>query len=242
MNSIELINAIKQIAISQQTVYSVYDGDVYDNWNSAETKYGSVNISMQGIVNNGNYTTYTLLLYYGDRLQQDKRNVNSIYTDGVNTLQSIINLLNTHDFIDIDSTVNYTLFEQKFMDYLAGAYCQIRVTTDSMLGYCALDDYVYIDDKDRLIIKLIDEINKHKAEDERLSGLLLEILYKIVGEPEPPEPVDKELTKVLINILYKVTGEEINEIDVANVADDDEKLNILLREILHKVDDRESNT
>lgn len=182
MNVNELIHKIKEVALSQQTVNSVYDGDVYTSWNSAEVKYASVNIGIQDISNNGNFTTYNVVLYYGDRLLQDKSNVNSIYTDGTNTLQSIINILNTIDMVDIQEPVTYTLFEQKFMDYLAGVYCQIQITTDSMIGNCSLDEYVYIDDKDKIIEKLIEEINKYKTEDAELALLLQEILYKINGD------------------------------------------------------------
>mgnify|MGYP001775798376 FL=1 len=41
---------------------------------------------------------------------------------------------------------------------------------------------MYIDDKDKLIEQLIEEINKYKTEDAELSLLLQEILYKINGE------------------------------------------------------------
>ena len=181
MNINELIHKVKEVALSQQTVNSVYDGDVYTNWNSAEAKYASVNIGIQDISNDGNLTTYSVVLYYGDRLLQDKSNVNSVWTDGTNTLQSIINILNTIDMIDITEPVTYTLFQQQFMDYLAGVYCQIQITTDSMIGNCSLDEYVYIDDKDALIERLIEEINKYKTEDSELAILLQEILYKISG-------------------------------------------------------------
>ena len=182
MNINELIHKVKEVALSQQTVNSVYDGDVYTNWNSAEAKYASVNIGIQDISNDGNLTTYSVVLYYGDRLLQDKSNVNSVWTDGTNTLQSIINILNTIDMIDITEPITYTLFQQQFMDYLAGVYCQIQITTDSMIGNCSLDEYVYIDDKDALIERLIEEINKYKTEDAELALLLQEILYKISGE------------------------------------------------------------
>ena len=182
MNTIEIINKIKEVALSQATVNTVYDGDVYENWNSAEAKYASVNIGIQSVSNEGSLTTYSIVLYYGDRLLQDKNNVNSIYSDGVNTLQSIVNILNTVDMVDIQEPINYTLFQQQFSDYLAGVYCQIELTTDSTVGYCSLDNYVYVDDKDKLIERLIEEINHYKTEDERLASLLQEILYKLTGE------------------------------------------------------------
>ena len=52
MNVNELIHKICEIALSQDTIKSVYNGDVYDNWNSAEVNYGSLNIGLQKITYN----------------------------------------------------------------------------------------------------------------------------------------------------------------------------------------------
>lgn len=141
MNISEIINTIKTIAESQKGVYSVYDGDVYENWNSTEIKYGSVNISLQSVSYDSNLVTYTIILYYGDRLLQDKSNVNSIYSDGVRILQSTINQLDKEEGVDVPDTVSYTPFEQKFMDYLAGMYASVDITTSSELGLCDIDDF-----------------------------------------------------------------------------------------------------
>ena len=140
MNVNEITNKIKEIAISLETVNSVFDGDVYDNWNSSEIKYGSFNVGLQNVSNDGNLCTYTFVFYYGDRLTQDKSNVNSIYSDGVNTIQSVINVLNYMQF-DISEQINYTPFEQKFMDYIAGVYATVNIVTSSSLGFCNMDDY-----------------------------------------------------------------------------------------------------
>lgn len=140
MNVNQITDKIKEIAISLETVNSVFEGDVYDNWNSSEIKYGSFNVGLQNVSNDGNLCTYTFVFYYGDRLTQDKSNANSIYSDGVNTIQSVINVLNYMQF-DISEQINYTPFEQKFMDYLAGVYATVNIVTSSSLGFCNMDDY-----------------------------------------------------------------------------------------------------
>lgn len=182
MNVNQLVHIIKEVALTQTPVKTVYDGDVYENWNSAEVKYGSMNIGLQSMVYNGNQVTYTFILYYGDRLLQDKSNVNSIYTDGLNAIQAVVNILNREYMLDIDEGIIYTPFEQKFMDYLAGVYAQVEITADSELGLCGIDNYEYGDDKDKLIERLIEEINKYRTEDAELALLLQEILHKICGE------------------------------------------------------------
>ena len=140
MNVNQITDKIKEIAISLETVNSVFEGDVYENWNSTEIKYGSFNVGLQNVSNDGNLCTYTFVFYYSDRLTQDKSNANSIYSDGVNTIQSVINVLNYMQF-DISEQINYTPFEQKFMDYLAGVYATVNIVTSSSLGFCNMDDY-----------------------------------------------------------------------------------------------------
>lgn len=178
MNAIELINKIKEIALSQNTVNSVYDGDVYNNWNTNEVKYGSVNIGLESVEYANQISYYNLILYYGDRLLQSDFNANNLYVDGINTLQSILNILNTLDFIDV-SDVTYYTFNQKFCDYLGGVYCRVRIMTDSPIGDCSLDDFIYIDDRDKLIKDLLDQLNKWKSKDEELSRILQEVLHKL---------------------------------------------------------------
>lgn len=140
MNVNQITDKIKEIAMSLETVNSVFDGNAYDNWNSAEIKYGSFNVGLQNVSNEGNLCTYTFVLYYGDRLLQDKSNVNSIYTDGVNSIQSVINVLNYMNF-DISEQIVYTPFQQQFMDYLAGVYTTVNIVTSSSLGFCNMDEY-----------------------------------------------------------------------------------------------------
>lgn len=187
MNVNEIINIIRYTASQQRGVHSVYDGDVYENWNAAETKYGSVNIGLQNVSYDDNLVTYTVVLYYGDRLIQDKKNVNSIYSDGIRVLQSIINTLNQMDGVDIEGTIIYTPFEQKFMDYLAGQYTTVDIICESELGLCNIDNYEYVSDKDKLIQQLIEKIQEYREEDAELSLLLKQILFKLVGTTEIDE-------------------------------------------------------
>lgn len=148
MNVIELINKIKNIALSQQTCVSFYDGNVHENWNSNECKYASVNIDIENISNTDNQTVYSCVIYYGDRLLQDKSNYNNIITDGANTIQSILNILNQDYSIYLYSEVEYTPFEEKFADFLCGVYTRIDITTDSVLGLCEMDEMTYEEEVD----------------------------------------------------------------------------------------------
>lgn len=135
MSSVELMETIKRIALHQIVIQSAFDGDAYLNWNSSEIRYGSFNVSLRDITYNGNLTTYSLVLYYGDRLLQDGSNANQIYTDGINALQSTINLLNRASNVEIEDDIRYTPFIQTFADYLAGVYTTINLTTEMEVDY-----------------------------------------------------------------------------------------------------------
>lgn len=184
MNVRELTNIIKEVSLTQTPIKSVYDGDVYEVWDNSEVNFGSLNFGLQNISYDSNLCTYTFIFYYGDRLLQDKSNVNEIYTDGINAIQSVLNILNEQYRVDIPESINYIPFQQQFCDYLAGVYATVEISTESTIGLCSIDDYVYIDDKDKLIEELIEQINKYKIEDERLSILLQTILHKLVGESD----------------------------------------------------------
>lgn len=136
MNYIELIDHIKSIAERVNLVHSFCDGDVYTNWNTGTIKYGSVNVGLETITRSANTVTYNLVLYYGDRLLQDRSNINSIWVDGLNVLQSIINGL--PDEVSYESPITYTPFEQKFADYLAGMYVRIGIEAEYDLGACEI--------------------------------------------------------------------------------------------------------
>ena len=139
MNYIELLNRIK--AVAGTLAESVYDGDVYENWNSAEVKYSSINIALENVTADGFNTTYHFVLYFGDRLLQDKSNANFLITDGVQALQILINTLNNEEEINIDGEIEYYPIVQEFADYLAGVYCDVDITVSSSLGLCELGDF-----------------------------------------------------------------------------------------------------
>ena len=200
MNVNQITDKIKEIAISLETVNSVFEGDVYENWNSTEIKYGSFNVGLQNVSNDGNLCTYTFVFYYSDRLTQDKSNANSIYSDGVNTIQSVINVLNYMQF-DISEQINYTPFEQKFMDYLAGVYATVNIVTSSSLGFCNMDDYN---------IEEVIEIVKNGVYD------VTNYTKAVVNVPQMGEEKDPIFTA---SVAYNITQSDVNRWNKAGDID-----------------------
>lgn len=179
MNISSLLNKIKEIANSVKTVRSSYDGDVYALWNSKEIKYASFVASITSVVREGNRRNYNLVLYYGDRLMSTGKNKNSIWDDATNTIQTVINKL--CDNLDAEvGDYTITCFEQKFEDYLAGAYTNINIAIEDELGECEINDVIL--EEDSLVERLKEAIREYQDDNEQLALLLKQILFKLNGE------------------------------------------------------------
>lgn len=137
MNIVELNNLVRKISLSCPLVNSYYNMSPYECWNTKEVKYGSVVMDVTNVSTNTATSTYQCLFYYGDRLTESKTNKNSVRTDAITILDSIISKLYEQEGISITYNQSYTLFEQKFEDELAGAYVtvDVQVMGDGMCGF-----------------------------------------------------------------------------------------------------------
>lgn len=140
MNQIDLINKIKDIALSTKYVNSVYDIDVYTAWNIANVRYGSVVVNIESINYDVEYSkvTYNILAYYGDRLLQDNSNVLEVQSDANNVFYYIMNKLYNEYDINIEGVGVITPFSQKFADLLAGSYIRFSVETNCDIDNCTI--------------------------------------------------------------------------------------------------------
>lgn len=179
MNISNLLNKIKEIASSVKTVRSSYDGDVYTLWNTKEIKYASFVVSITSVGRLDNLRTYNLVLYYGDRLMSDGRNKNAIWDDATNTLQSVINKMRDNLDCEVED-YRIECFEQKFEDYLAGAFVNLIIEVEDELGECEMNEMIL--EEDALIEELKEAIELYQEDDAGLALLLKRILFKISGE------------------------------------------------------------
>ena len=136
MNIVQLNNFIEKIVSCTETVKSFYTNSVYECWNTEEVKYGSISFCITKTQMRERTMTYDAIIYYGDRLLEDKSNRNAIWSDATQVIQSIIGTVNSIDGeITISYPYNLTLFEQKFADELAGAYAEISIEVEG-IGEC----------------------------------------------------------------------------------------------------------
>ena len=147
MNIVQLNNFIEKIVSCTETVKSFYTNSVYECWNTEEVKYGSISFCITKTQMRERTMTYDAIIYYGDRLLEDKSNRNAIWSDATQVIQSIIGTVNSVDGeITISYPYNLTLFEQKFADELAGAYAEISIEVEGV-GECGDLLYGYEDEE-----------------------------------------------------------------------------------------------
>lgn len=179
MNFIQILKKLEAYSLSLPYVHSTNLGDIYEYLNGKpNVKYASVNIDINQSTRNDNLISYSVYLYYVDRLVEDKSNWIEVKTTAEQVLNSIVNYAAGIGDIDDGWTIHY--FEQQFADYCAGGYVQFNLEVPNIIGECLIDEYK--DDDEKLIDRLKEAIRQYKEENEELALLLKEILYKLTGE------------------------------------------------------------
>ena len=140
--NINILNKVIQ-GISEQLplVNSFYTQSPYESWNVKEVQYGSVSFVVTKVNTRESTTTYDAVLYYADRLTENRSNRDAIHSDAATVIQTIVGALNTADeYFEVDYPVSITLFEQDFADILAGGYANLTISVEGM-GECFEDDW-----------------------------------------------------------------------------------------------------
>lgn len=152
MNLVNLYEYIKQIALSIPIVKSYYNTSVYECWDNQEVKYGSVAFVVKSTRKQNGISRFDCVLYYGDRLNENRSNRDSIQSDAIGVINNIINRLNCSSNIEYVATpVQSIIFEQQFADELAGAYANLTIDLQSNGDCCdfnLFDDYYTKEESD----------------------------------------------------------------------------------------------
>ena len=206
MNFIQILKKLEAYSLSLPYVHSTNLGDIYEYLNGKpNVKYASVNIDINQSTRNDNLISYSVYLYYVDRLVEDKSNWMEVKTTAEQVLNSIVNYAAKIGDVDDGWTINY--FEQQFADYCAGGYVQFNLEVPNIMGECLIDEYK--DDDENLIEQLEEAIRQYAKENAELTELLKEILFRLSGIENPQD--DKEntkLTELLKKILFRLSGIE----------------------------------
>lgn len=136
MDLYQIINILKEIALTKPNVNSAYDGDVYILNSLPNILYSTFFITQSQHRQTTDTSTYTLTLYYIDRAFQDNSNALEIQSSGLKILQSIINELVYNYDVVVDEEIQYNTFIHKFSDYTAGVFCNVNVTVNNVVNLC----------------------------------------------------------------------------------------------------------
>ena len=139
MTLFEIINKLKDIAISKSNINYVGDGDVYTLNSLPNIDYSVFFITQNDHSIYQDTITYNLNLFYIDRISDSEDNVLNIQSDGMLQLTNIINTLVFSEDVDVDGDITFVPFIQRFADNCAGVYCTVRFVVDNNLGTCSYE-------------------------------------------------------------------------------------------------------
>lgn len=129
MNLNELYEKIKYIGQLKVGVNSVYLEEPYSAWNTHDVKYGSLSVYIESGNVVDNIITYNVNLYWGDRITETGDNIFQLQSEAINIINDIVlDLEQCEDIVGIGYN-SFTVFKQKFVDFLAGVYTTIQVST-----------------------------------------------------------------------------------------------------------------
>ena len=141
MTLFQIIQILKQIALTQPNIKSATDGSIYEVMNTnPSVKYDVVHFSQTTHQSDEETDYYGLNIFYVSRLEDSlEDNRLQIQSIGKEVLDNIIRTFCENWNIDFP-TITYTPFTQKFNDLCAGCYCNLRLEIPKEI-ICA-DDYV----------------------------------------------------------------------------------------------------
>ena len=139
MTLYEIINKLKDIAISKPNINYAGDGDVYTLNSLPDINYSVFFVTQNDHSIYQDTITYNLNLFYIDRISDSEDNVLNIQSDGMLQLTNIINTLVFSEDVDVEGDITFVPFIQRFADNCSGVYCTVRFVCNNNLGTCSYE-------------------------------------------------------------------------------------------------------
>ena len=137
MTLAETIKMIEVVASQQPSVNMIVRNDVFRLNAKADAKYGVFAWLQRehSTANESGYFIFSFTFFYVDRLLPDKSNEIEVQSLGIQTLNNIIRALEDKDACT-ETTYTFQVFNQRFADLCAGAYCNVNLIVP-VDGNCA---------------------------------------------------------------------------------------------------------
>lgn len=136
MTLYDIVTGFKNIAKKQPNINYVNDGDIYSLNSLPNIDYGVFFVTQSNHTQNEDTVSYTLTLYYIDRLNSDGSNTLQIQSNAMMALNNIINVFNAQYDVEIEYNIQYTTFVHRFQDDCAGVFANVTIITGNELGVC----------------------------------------------------------------------------------------------------------
>ena len=136
MNLIEIIDKLKEIALSKPNINFVGEGDIYELNNLGNIDYSVFYITQQTHSFSENIAYYQLNLFYVDRLAKDNSNRLSIHSVGMDAISNILNELTNTEDVEVEFPIQFNTFNERFADECAGVFCTVTLITEKEIGLC----------------------------------------------------------------------------------------------------------
>lgn len=123
----QVIKAVEVVAAQQPTIKSIVRNDVYRLNALPDARYG-VFAWLQGEHRTSleaDLLQYSFTFFYVDRLTFDKANEVEIQSVGVETLENILEVLETYGIVAKEHT--FRTFNERFSDECAGTFCTVTL-------------------------------------------------------------------------------------------------------------------
>ena len=138
MTLYELVRKIERIASAQPSINMIVENDI-DKLNAVgEAQYGVFSFvqGQHSTSANSDWMTYSLTLYYIDRLTEDDSNLLEVQSVGVQTLDNIVRTIAQDEPHVTIGNYTFQPFVHSFADRCAGVYITVTVQT-LRTGMCA---------------------------------------------------------------------------------------------------------
>lgn len=139
MTLYEITNKLLEIAKYKPNINHIGEGDIYELNNLPNINYSVFYITQESHQVDENTAQYSLILFYVDRLTENKNNRLIIQSNGIDAITNIVNELVLTEDVDVVYPLTFTSFNQKFADDCAGVFCNITINTDNNLGVCSYE-------------------------------------------------------------------------------------------------------
>ena len=124
MTLLDLITKINSCAAQVPNMGRICSGNIYELNEFQNVKYPAFCATQGQHSQEGDWRYYNFTLFYVDRLISDKRNASEIQSEAIDVLSNIINEIEYYG-IEINGSVLYDVFTERFESECAGAFCTV---------------------------------------------------------------------------------------------------------------------